>query len=371
MYLLQLFTFRMSHHNGHNASGVFTSCFPGSSAVDQHQLSRNMKNKSYSRMSQNCNIPDEFRQAPTAKFGELLGPLGLTDHGNYTKKSSRVDGPALFTSEAMRQVDQQIGNKTHPDNHLSEEQTDIDSLMEELLNDVESEEDESSQSCDRNSNSIIDTQTVKEERAAPSQSGLDQLGVLGLHSEITIKPEQPEEKKPFLSIRKDIFQSSPSQAVPQPNLMVDCASSRKPVSYAGRYTSRRGDGVPLYDDPTLPPGWRRTVSQRKSGATAGGWDTYIHAPPSHKNKRFRSKQEVRRYFEQIGEQFLNWQDFDFNPYGSKGQHEMLLEMRRNPNMGMGNMIFQSQGFPHQQQAQIEVNPDISSFLSCELKQETD
>ena len=40
--------------------------------------------------------------------------------------------------------------------------------------------------------------------------------------------------------------------------------------------------------------------------------------------RFRSKQEVRRYFEQTGEQYLRRQDFDFNPFGSKGQHEMLL-----------------------------------------------
>ena len=40
--------------------------------------------------------------------------------------------------------------------------------------------------------------------------------------------------------------------------------------------------------------------------------------------RFRSKQEVRRYFEQTGEQYLRWQDFDFNLFGSKGQHEMLL-----------------------------------------------
>ena len=88
--------------------------------------------------------------------------------------------------------------------------------------------------------------------------------------------------------------------------------------------------------------------------------------------RFRSKQEVRRYFEQTGEQYLRWQDFDFNPFGSKGQHEMLLEMRRNPTMmGAGNIPLQTQGFPHQQQAQIEINPDISSFLSCELKQEND
>ena len=387
MNLLQRFNFRMSQYNEPN--GVFTSYFPDSSAVDQHQLNRNKNSKSYSRMSlpshlQNFNIPDEFRQAPTTEFGELLGPAGQTNPGNYSKKmfeppeqSSREIVSALFSAQAMRQVDEQMrqSNRADINNYPSEEQTDIDNLMEELLNDVDLEEDKSSTSCDRNSNSINHSTKVKEERADPVPA-LDQLGSLGLHSEINIKPEQPEEKKPFLSIRKDIFQSSPGQVEPQPNMMQDWrkpGEMRAVSHHVGRYTStRRSDGVPLYDDPTLPPGWRRTVTQRKSGATAGGWDTYIHAPPSHKNKRFRSKQEVRRYFEQTGEQYLRWQDFDFNPFGSKGQHEMLLEMRRNPTMmGTGNIPLQTQGFPHQQQAQIEINPDISSFLSCELKQEND
>ena len=53
-----------------------------------------------------------------------------------------------------------------------------------------------------------------------------------------------------------------------------------------------------------------------TGATAGGWDTYLIDPTG---KRFRSKQEIRRHFERIGEVFLRWEDFDFNPFGSKGQ----------------------------------------------------
>ena len=60
----------------------------------------------------------------------------------------------------------------------------------------------------------------------------------------------------------------------------------------------------------------RKVTQRMTGATAGGWDTYLMDPTG---KRFRSKQEIRRHFERIGEVFLRWEDFDFNPFGSKGQ----------------------------------------------------
>merc|ERR1719397_1944928 len=76
------------------------------------------------------------------------------------------------------------------------------------------------------------------------------------------------------------------------NCIVNPAGTEPGVSSRGRYTSSRSDGVPLYDDPTLPPGWVRSVVQRKTGATAGGW-----------------------------------RDFDFNPHGSKGQHEMLQAMR--------------------------------------------
>merc|ERR1719481_634984 len=86
----------------------------------------------------------------------------------------------------------------------------------------------------------------------------------------------------------------------------------KPKQYK-RYQSSR---TPLYYDPTLPPGWSRKVSQRMTGATAGGFDTYLIDPTG---KRFRSKQEIRRHFEKVGEVRWYWEDFDFNPFGSKGQ----------------------------------------------------
>ena len=45
---------------------------------------------------------------------------------------------------------------------------------------------------------------------------------------------------------------------------------------------------------------------RKSGATAGGWDTYITGPAETNFKRFRSKQEIRRYFEQVNTLITDW-----------------------------------------------------------------
>ena len=61
----------------------------------------------------------------------------------------------------------------------------------------------------------------------------------------------------------------------------------------------------------------------------------------------RSKQEIRRYFEQIGETRLRWEDFDFNPFGSKGQHELLQRLRQ-----------ETAAITEKKEETIEVKPDI-------------
>jgi len=33
---------------------------------------------------------------------------------------------------------------------------------------------------------------------------------------------------------------------------------------------------PMLEDSSLPEGWKRTVTQRTEGASAGSWDVYIH-----------------------------------------------------------------------------------------------
>ena len=109
----------------------------------------------------------------------------------------------------------------------------------------------------------------------------------------------------------------------------------------------------------------------------------------------RSKQEIRRFFEQIGEPYLRWEDFDFNPFGSKGQHEMLNMMKTTeakvdnlevkPDTGHQQVADQKPGCNLQagdggfynpgeaaaagSENEVEVKPDMSFFLECQLKQE--
>ena len=107
----------------------------------------------------------------------------------------------------------------------------------------------------------------------------------------------------------------------------------------------------------------------------------------------RSKQEIRRFFEQIGEPYLRWEDFDFNPFGSKGQHEMLNKMKATEAKGENlqvkpdhqqvadqkpgrDLLVGNSGHHYPDEAaatgsenEVEVKPDMSFFLECQLKQE--
>ena len=58
--------------------------------------------------------------------------------------------------------------------------------------------------------------------------------------------------------------------------------------------------------------------------------------------------------------YLDWRDFDFNPFGSKGQQEMQALA--------GGQASEDRTRPTQE---IEFKPDITSLLSCHLKQEMD
>lgn len=71
--------------------------------------------------------------------------------------------------------------------------------------------------------------------------------------------------------------------------------------------------TPLYLDNRLPPGWHRKVSQRKSGASAGRFEVFIIGPTG---KRFRSRNELKAFFEKTGENVLKPEHFDFSTFGT-------------------------------------------------------
>ena len=71
--------------------------------------------------------------------------------------------------------------------------------------------------------------------------------------------------------------------------------------------------TPLYHDERLPSGWHRKVSQRKSGASAGRFEVFIIGPTG---KRFRSRNELKAFFEKTGETTLQPEHFDFSTFGT-------------------------------------------------------
>merc|ERR1711881_136404 len=68
---------------------------------------------------------------------------------------------------------------------------------------------------------------------------------------------------------------------------------------------------PLYEDPTLPEGWKRGVTQRTEGASAGKWDVYINGM----GKRFRSRPDLERYLEENKITDIKAEDIDFTVWG--------------------------------------------------------
>ena len=69
---------------------------------------------------------------------------------------------------------------------------------------------------------------------------------------------------------------------------------------------------PLYIDDRLPPGWYRKIFERKCGKTAGTYYVIIYSP---ERRRFRSRNEVKKYFDEIGECILKVEQFDFSVSG--------------------------------------------------------
>ena len=88
------------------------------------------------------------------------------------------------------------------------------------------------------------------------------------------------------------------------------AVAKLPTSTEPPQTIVNGNPI-MYEDPTLPEGWSRKVSQRTGGASTGKWDVYIVSPDG---KKFRSRNELRQYLDKNGLDFKP-EDFDFSLWG--------------------------------------------------------
>eukprot|EP00090_Calanus_glacialis_P009963 TRINITY_DN18347_c0_g1_i1.p1 TRINITY_DN18347_c0_g1~~TRINITY_DN18347_c0_g1_i1.p1 ORF type:complete len:946 (-),score=186.65 TRINITY_DN18347_c0_g1_i1:541-3378(-) len=206
--------------------------------------------------------------------------------------------------------------------------------------------------------------------AQTQQSAPNPFSITNPNMQFYLNQARPIQPRPG-PIQSKPLQSQPIQRKQKPQMKADLLGNLSLTSPTPRKRQANMENKePLLVDPTLPPGWSRSVSQRKTGASAGSWDTYIH----HANgKRFRSRMEIKRYFEKIGETQLNWQDFDFNPFGSKGQQNpgqsSMLDGAVNSSILL-NHISQDQSAEAENantsSEMMEMEPDIHDFLSCEL-----
>ncbi len=105
----------------------------------------------------------------------------------------------------------------------------------------------------------------------------------------------------------------PSSAISVPGAVVAASTSGQISPKKVRPNQPDPNRTPLYVDDRLPSGWHRKVSQRKSGASAGRFEVFIIGPTG---KRFRSRNELKAFFEKTGESDLTPEDFDFSTFGT-------------------------------------------------------
>ena len=71
----------------------------------------------------------------------------------------------------------------------------------------------------------------------------------------------------------------------------------------------------------LPPGWHRKVIQRKNGASVDKNDLTNVLICGPNQREFRSRNDLKNYFQKIGENDLDPDDFDFSVYGTNAKKD--------------------------------------------------
>ena len=73
-------------------------------------------------------------------------------------------------------------------------------------------------------------------------------------------------------------------------------------------------------------GWYRKVCKRKNGSRAGRIEVKIVSPTG---KTFRSRNELKKFFQNLGETILKPEHFDFSPFASENAPSLLKEYAKN------------------------------------------
>ena len=73
-------------------------------------------------------------------------------------------------------------------------------------------------------------------------------------------------------------------------------------------------------------GWHRKVCERKNGSRAGRIEVKIISPTG---KTFRSRNDLKNFFQKIGETILKPEHFDFSPFASDNLPSLPKDYAKN------------------------------------------
>eukprot|EP00090_Calanus_glacialis_P013471 TRINITY_DN22146_c0_g1_i1.p1 TRINITY_DN22146_c0_g1~~TRINITY_DN22146_c0_g1_i1.p1 ORF type:complete len:1179 (-),score=271.67 TRINITY_DN22146_c0_g1_i1:51-3149(-) len=153
----------------------------------------------------------------------------------------------------------------------------------------------------------------------PSPSGMDQtyktpLQIFSSEVSNAIKKKLPQLS--YSEIQKIVIDRWTRMTDSEKQIYRDKAAknTRNVVEPRGISLPAPSDPKPLFEDPSLPEGWQRSLVQRTIGVSAGKYDVYIFTPDG---SRLRSQNELRTYLYDRGITDINPDTIDFSVYGNK------------------------------------------------------
>ncbi|XP_022102509.1 methyl-CpG-binding domain protein 4-like [Acanthaster planci] len=239
--------------------------------------------------------------SPICKISPLVVPVSSSTRPLTPKKRHRAEmeeearrQEALLAAERAKAESE---TKTLTSSDTTEEEQDLDEKrIPELEANVPAEAESTSPSTPS-----AEAETAAEVKVAPTETD---------HKRQPVKKRKAGED----SDGPDSVVNTPvkRRAAPKKTQVAKSPAAPKSPKTTPRTPPPQAVVTATGDEPLVPEGWRRVVTQRMQGGTAGRFDVYIWSPTG---KKFRSRPQLHAYLEETGSS-LSIDDFSFKHTGS-------------------------------------------------------